>query len=293
MKIVLIGKNGQLGWEFQQILPAFGELIALGRADLDVSDQHAVQRTLLELQPNLIINTSAYTKVDLAETQIELAEKINAISPGAMAEAARKTRAVFIHYSTDYVFDGTASQPYTESDTANPLNVYGRSKLLGEENIRQAGDTYLIFRTSWVYSLLGNSFVNKVLGWSRKNKVLRIVSDQVGSPTWAQMLAEITCEAVFNNTVDLLNTLRARRGIYHLTSSGYTSRYEWAKRILADDSKRTEQLVQTIEPVSSLEFPTPAARPLFSVLNCEKFTETFGLRPPNWEESLQAAMSEQ
>jgi dTDP-4-dehydrorhamnose reductase len=292
MKIVLIGKNGQLGWEFQQILPAFGEMVALGREELDISDQHAVQHTLLELKPNLIINASAYTEVDLAETQTELAEKINAISPGIMAETARKTGAVFIHYSTDYVFDGNARQPYTENDATNPLNEYGRSKLLGEKNIQESGDAYLIFRTSWVYSLRGNSFVNKVLGWSRKNKVLRIVSDQVGSPTWAQMLAETTCKAVFNTTIDFFNTLRTRHGIYHLTGAGYTSRYEWAKQILANDPKRTEQLVQTIEPVSSLEFPTPAARPLFSVLNCGKFTQTFGLRPPNWEESLQAAMSE-
>lgn len=292
MKIALIGKNGQLGREFQKILPAFGEMIALGRADLDVSDHHAVQKTLLELSPDLIINASAYTEVDRAESEIELAEKINAVSPGMMAETARRTGTVFVHYSTDYVFDGKARQPYTEDDAANPLNVYGRSKLLGEANIRQAGDVYLIFRTSWVYSLGGNSFVNKVLGWSRKNKVLKIVSDQTGSPTWARMLADMTCQAIFNNPVDLLNNLRARRGIYHLTCNGYTSRYEWAKQILANDSKRTEQLVQTLEPVTSLEFPTPAVRPAFSALNCAKFMETFHLRLPNWDESLRAALAE-
>ena len=290
MKIVLIGKNGQLGWEFQQLLPAFGEMVALGRADLDVSDPHAVQETLLELQPNLIINTAAYTEVDLAETQRELAEKINALAPGSMAQTARQIGAAFIHYSTDYVFDGKAGQPYTEQAATNPLNVYGSSKLLGEAHIQQTGDAYLILRTSWVYSLRGNSFVNKVLGWSRKNKSLKIVSDQIGCPTWARMLAELTCQAVFDNGGDLLNTLRARRGIYHLAGSGYTSRFEWAKQILANDPKPTEQLVQTLEPVSSLEFPTPALRPLFSALNCEKFATTFSLHLPNWEESLQAAM---
>lgn len=291
MKIVLIGKNGQLGWEFQQILPAFGKMIALGRADLDVSDPHAIQETLLALQPNLIINTSAYTEVDLAETQRELAEKVNALAPASMAEAARKLGAVFIHYSTDYVFDGKASQPYTEQALTNPLNVYGSSKLLGEAHIQQAGDAYLILRTSWVYSLRGNSFVNKVLGWSRKNKSLKIVSDQIGCPTWARMLAELTCQAVFNNGGDLLNSLRARRGIYHLAGSGYTSRFEWAKRILTYDPKRTEQLVHTIEPVPSSEFPTSAVRPLFSALNCEKFANTFDLRLPDWEMSLQLAMT--
>ena len=291
MRIVLIGKNGQLGREFQRILPALGNVTFLGREDLDVSDQYAVQKTLMEMQPDLIINASAYTEVDLAETQIELANKINALSPGVMAEVARKINAIFIHYSTDYVFDGKASQPYTEKDSTNPLNVYGKSKLLGEAAIAQAGDAYLILRTSWVYSLRGNSFVNKVLGWSRKNKTLKIVNDQFGNPTWARMLAEITCRALADNTPDLLDGVRERRGIYHLTGNGYTSRYEWAKRSLAYDPKRTEQLVQTIEPVSSLEFPTPAVRPLFSALSCEKFTATFGLRPPNWEESLQQAMT--
>ena len=293
MKIVLIGKNGQLGWEFQQLLPALGEMVALGREDLDVSNPDAVQKTLLELQPNLIINTSAYTEVDLAETQRELAEKINALAPASMAEAARKLGAVFIHYSTDYVFDGKASQPYTEQAATNPLNVYGSSKLLGETHIQQSGDAYLILRTSWVYSLRGNSFVNKVLGWSRKNKSLKIVSDQIGCPTWARMLATLTCQAVFNNGGDLFDSLRARRGIYHLAGSGYTSRFEWAQQILANDPKRTEQLVQTLEPVSSLEFPTPAVRPLFSALNCEKFAAAFGLRPPHWEESLKLAVVEQ
>jgi len=290
MKIVLIGKNGQLGWEFQHILPALGNVVSLGREDLDVSDQHAVQKTLMELQPDLIINASAYTEVDLAETQMALANKINALSPGVMAEVARKINSIFIHYSTDYVFDGKASQPYTEKDAANPLNEYGKSKLLGEAAIAQAGDAYLILRTSWVYSLRGNSFVNKVLGWSRKNKTMKIVNDQFGSPTWATMLAEITCKVIADHTTDLLNGMRARHGIYHLTGNGCTSRYEWAKRILALDPNLTEQLVQTIEPVSSLEFPTPAVRPLFSALNCEKFTATFGLHPPDWAESLQQAL---
>jgi len=292
MKIVLIGKNGQLGQEFQRTLPTLGELFALGREDLDVSDPHAVQKTLLELQPNLIINASAYTEVDLAETQIELATNINAIAPGIMAEAARKLNAVLIHYSTDYVFDGKNNLPYTETDPAKPLNVYGKSKLMGEENIKQAGGSYLILRTSWVYSLRGNSFVNKVLGWARKNKTLKIVSDQVSSPTYARELAEITTQALNTNNADLLDILLERRGVYHLTGSGYTSRYEWAKQILTYDSKRTEQLVQTIEPVSSLEFPTPAVRPLFSALDCTKFTNTFNVHLPNWAETLKLAMAE-
>ena len=161
MRIVLFGKNGQLGWEFQRILPILGEVIALGRSEVDVSDPHEIQKSLDELKPDLIINTSAYTDVDQAENASELAMKINAIAPGVMAEAAHKTNAVFIHYSTDYVFDGTSDIPYTELDRTNPLNIYGQSKLMGEENIKQVGDSYLILRTSWVYSLRGNSFVKK------------------------------------------------------------------------------------------------------------------------------------
>jgi len=290
MKIALIGKDGQLGWELQHTLTSVGEVISLGREELDVTDVDAVQRTLIELQPNLIINASAYTEVDLAETHVGLATNINAIAPGVMAETARKLNAVFIHYSTDYVFDGKNNISYLETDLTNPLSMYGKSKLTGEENIKQAGDAYLILRTSWVYSLRGNSFVNKVLGWSRNNKTLRIVIDQISCPTWAKALAETTSKAIANNNADISNAIRERRGIYHLAGSGYTSRYEWAKRILANDPQRTEQLVQTIEPVPSAEFPTPAERPLFSVLNCEKFARTFGLRLPNWEESLQKAM---
>jgi dTDP-4-dehydrorhamnose reductase len=291
MKIVLIGKNGQLGWEFRHMLPALGEVISLGRDELDVSDYDAVQKTLIELRPNLIINASAYTEVDSAETQVELATKINGIAPGVMAETARNINAVFIHYSTDYVFDGKRNTPYIENDPTNPLNMYGKSKLMGEENIKQSGDAYLIFRTSWVYSLRGHSFVNKVLGWSRKNKTLRIVSDQVSSPTWAGMLAETTTHAIATSHINLLDQIRERRGIYHLAGGGYTSRYEWAKLILASDPKRTEQLVQTIEPALSVEFPTPANRPLFSALDCEKFSKTFNLHLPDWKETLQKAMA--
>jgi dTDP-4-dehydrorhamnose reductase len=292
MKIVLIGKNGQLGREFQLTLPRLGEVISLGREELDVSNLQTVSNILISLKPNLIINASAYTEVDLAEKEVDTALKINATAPGVMAEAARKVGAVLIHYSTDYVFNGKKNSPYTESDPTNPLNVYGNSKLAGEENVKQAGGAYLILRTSWIYSLRGHSFVNKVLKWAHKNKSLKIVSDQIGSPTWAKALAEITNMAIAASKANLLDIVQERRGIYHLAGSGYTSRYEWAKQILANDPNRTEQLVQSIEPVSSEEFPTPALRPLFTALNCAKFEESFGLRLPNWDESLQLALIE-
>jgi dTDP-4-dehydrorhamnose reductase len=291
MKIVLFGKNGQLGWEFQRMLPILGEVISLDRKELDLCDLDAIQKILSEWKPNLIINSSAYTDVDGAEKEIDLAMKINALAPGIMAELSRKLRAVFIHYSTDYVFDGGKNALYTETDQTNPLNMYGKSKLMGEENIRQAADAYLILRTSWVYSLRGNSFVNKVLKWSRQNKTLKVVSDQVSSPTWARTLAETTSFVLAQNKKDLYENIHERRGVYHLAGSGFTSRYEWAKQILANDPERSEQIVQAIEPALSEEFPTPAVRPLFSALDCSQFEETFGLQLPAWNSTLQLAMT--
>jgi dTDP-4-dehydrorhamnose reductase len=291
MKILLLGKNGQLGWEFERILPILGQVISLDRAELDLCDLNAVQRTINELKPNLIINASAYTDVDLSEKETELAMKINALAPGVMAEMSRKLRAVFIHYSTDYVFDGRKKAPYTETDSANPLNVYGKSKLMGEENIKQAGDAYLILRTSWVYSLRGNSFVNKVLKWSRQNRNLKVVSDQISSPTWARTLAEVTGFVLSDRDNDLYEKIHERGGIYHLAGSGFTSRYDWAQQILANDPERSEQIVQALEPASSEEFPTPAVRPLFSALDCTLFQKRFGLRLPDWKDTLQMAMT--
>jgi dTDP-4-dehydrorhamnose reductase len=292
MKIVLIGKNGQLGWELQCVLPALGKVISLGRRELDLAAPGTVQETIRSLHPDLIINASAYTEVDLAETQVELAMRVNATAPGELAEVARKIGAVFVHYSTDYVFDGKNTRPYTEADSPNPINVYGKSKYLGEQNIQQAGGSYLTFRTSWVYSLRGNSFVNKVLGWSRKNTTLKIVSDQISNPTWARTLAVMTCLALVKYNEDLFEKIGERRGIYHLAGTGYTSRFDWARQILAYDPDRTEQLVQAIEPASSEEFPTPAVRPLYSALDCAHFERVFGLQMPEWNSMLKLAMAE-
>jgi len=291
MKIVLFGKNGQLGWEFERSLPVLGNVVSLDREELDLGDLQEVQRTLRELKPDLIVNASAYTDVDRAEQEPELAMKVNALAPGVMAEVSRTLGAVLIHFSTDYVFDGRANTPYTESDPTDPLNMYGKSKLIGEENIKQAGDAYLILRTSWVYSLRGNSFVNKVLGWARKNSTLRIVDDQVGCPTWARMLAEITSLLLAQHRGSLSDGFREQCGIYHVAGGGYTSRYEWAKQILANDPRPSEQTVQVIEPGRSEEFPTPAARPLFSALDCTRFEKTFGLRLPSWNSTLELAMA--
>jgi len=292
MNIFLFGKNGQLGSEFQRTLPKLGNVTCLDYEDVDLCDIHALQKVLDEKKPHLIINASAYTAVDRAETEQKMAMTVNALAPGAMAEWARKSHAIFIHYSTDYVFDGGKGSPYIESDPTSPLNVYGKSKLAGEENIKQAGEAYLILRTSWVYGMGKAGFVSKVLEWARKNETLKIVSDQISNPTWARELAKATSLIFSKNNVDLFESIKEKHGVYHLAGSGYTSRYEWARHILANDPNRAEQVVKTIEPVASKEFPTPAMRPLFSVLDCSKFKETFKISLPHWEESLRAAMIE-
>ena len=292
MKIVLFGKNGQLGSEFQRLLPRLGETIFLDRENIDLCNISALRDALNEIEPDLIVNASAYTAVDRAETEIEMAMSINALAPGVMAEWARNSNAILIHYSTDYVFDGRKGTPYIESDLPNPLNAYGSSKLAGEQNIRQAGEAYLILRTSWVYSVGGMGFVSKVLEWAYKNETLKIVSDQISSPTWARDLAETTFRLVSTHSGNLQDVMKERCGLYHLAGNGYASRFEWAEKILANDPNRTRQLVRSIEPVSSDAFPTPAARPLFSALDCSKFQQTFGFNLPDWAESLRMAMSE-
>jgi dTDP-4-dehydrorhamnose reductase len=291
MKIVLFGGNGQLGWEFERSLPALGDVISLVRADLDLSNPDAIQEFLNQSKPNLIVNASAYTDVDRAESEPDLVMKINALAPGVMAEVSRQLKAVLIHFSTDYVYDGRTNRPYTETDPTNPLNVYGKSKLMGEENIKQASDAYLIVRTSWVYSLRGNSFVNKVLGWARRTSTLKIVNDQFGNPTWARMLAEIMSLVLAQNKENLYDRFHEQCGLYHVAGSGYTSRYDWAQQILANDPHRSEQTVQTVEPGSSKDFSTPAIRPLFSALDCSQFENTFGLRLPPWRSTLKLAMA--
>jgi len=293
MRIVLFGKNGQLGWELQRILPSLGEVMALDYEELDLTDLKGLQTTLDELKPNLIVNASAYTAVDRAESERGLAMTINGKAPGVMAEAARRLGAMLVHYSTDYVFDGIKGLPYIETDATHPINIYGESKLVGEEAVQQVADSYVILRTSWVYSLrLQSGFVQKVLSWARQNEVLRIVEDQVGCPTWARMLAEATGLLLAQGKSQPSEYFKPNSGVYHLAGKGGVSRLAWAQAILALDPAHAEQKVKKLEPALSSEFPTPAARPLHSVLNCELFEKTFNLRIPGWEESLELAMGE-
>jgi dTDP-4-dehydrorhamnose reductase len=238
------------------------------------------------------VNATAYTAVDKAEKEAPVANAINGTAPGVLAKAARKIGGVLIHFSTDYVFDGLKGFPYLEIDEPNPIGVYGRSKLAGEREVQAAGGAYLILRTSWVYSLRRDSFVTKVLEWARSQTLLRIVDDQVSNPTWCRMLAEITAQLIARSSSDPHGWFGERSGIYHLAGSGFASRLEWAREILAFNPKKDEQVVEELLPAKTNEFPTPARRPLFSALNCELFNETFGLRLPDWKDALKLAMEE-
>ncbi len=290
MRLLLLGKFGQLGYELQRTLGTLGQVSAYDLPEIDLRDQDRLQQLLRTINPQVIVNATAYTAVDKAESEPEVAMAINAQAPALLAQEALSLGAVLIHYSTDYVFDGTKGKPYFEDDTPNPLGVYGQSKLAGEKAIMQIGGAYLTLRISWVYSLRRESFVSKVLEWSRRQPRLRVVSDQISNPTWARMLAEITAQLLAKAETDVVGWCRERTGLYHLAGSGYASRYEWAQAILRYDPKREEQIVAEVLPASTDEFPTPARRPLFSALNCDRFSSTFGLRLPDWDQALRLAM---
>ena len=291
-KILLLGNTGQLGWELQRTLAPLGEVTGLDYPAINLGQPESIQQVIRQVQPGVIVNATAYTAVDRAESEPELAMAINGAAPGILAEAAADLGASLIHYSTDYVFDGEKGSAYLETDLPNPLGVYGSSKLAGEEAIARIGGSYLILRTSWVYSLRRPSFVTKVLEWSRQQPVLHMVTDQVANPTSARMLAEITAQLLAKALPDTTGWIAERAGIYHLAGSGSASRMEWAQAILEMDPKPNERLAQKIEPALTAEFPTPARRPLFSALNCELFERTFELRLPDWRVALKLALDQ-
>lgn len=288
-RILLIARKGQLGWELERSLAVLGEVIATDYPEIDLESADDIRDVVRKSQPRFIVNAAAYTAVDNAEKELERALKVNAMAPGLLAEEAKRIGAVLIHYSTDYVFGGKKGSPYTESDPTSPLNVYGKSKLEGEKNVQNVDGFYLIFRTSWVYSLRQQSgFVSKVLQWSRQQEYLKLVTDQVGNPTWARMLAEATAQLIGRGH----DYLCEHKGLYHLAGSGFASRFEWGRLILELDSQHQEQTVKEIQPSLTGEFPTPATRPLFSALDCSKFESTFGLALPDWKTALRLAMDE-
>ncbi len=292
MRILLLGYLGQLGWELRRSLAPLGPLAALDYPEIDLGSPDSIRDHIRRHDPEVIVNATAYTAVDRAESEGPLALAVNGRAPEIMAEEARRLGAALIHYSTDYVFDGTKGEPYVESDRPNALSVYGSTKLAGERAVAAAGGAFLILRTSWVYSLRRPSFVTKVLSWARQNPSLRIVTDQISNPTWCRMLAEASAQVLAMGGGDAAAWLSERAGLYHLAGSGYASRFDWAQAILALDPDKGEQVAGEVLPAASADFPTPAERPAFSALDCARFERTFGLALPPWESALLLAMEE-
>ena len=281
---------GQVGSELQHTLAPLGEVVTTSRdpangLTVDLTKPDTLVQAFNEVRPTLVVNAAAYTAVDKAESEPDLAEAVNATAPGIIGELAAKQGAAVIHYSTDYVFDGALGRPYREDDEAGPTGVYGRSKLHGEKALLDAVDDALIFRTAWVYGRYGNNFYRTMLKLFAERDELRVVDDQVGSPTWSQMIAETTAQVVSQLKIEP-SCVREKRGIYHLTAAGQTSWHGFAQAILENTESECRLL-----PIPSKDYPTPAKRPAWSVLDNTKLHETFGLASPDWRSSLQQCMS--
>ena len=288
--IVLLGKIGQLGWELNRDLQPLGKVTALDYPQIDFTRPAELISLLESLQPELIVNAVAYTNVDKAESEPELCDQINFHAVEQLARLASHLGCGLIHVSTDYVFDGSQSRPYTEEDPTNPVNHYGRSKLAGEQAVLAKAPACWVLRTAWLYSRRANDFVHRVLTWSRQQETLKIVEDQVGSPTWARLLSQMISLALAKSNGRFFDYLEKTRGVYHLAGDGSASRLEWVQKILELDPEREEQKTRQVLPASTADFPTPAQRPLFTALDCSRFYRTFGLRLPRWDEALKLAM---
>lgn len=294
MKILLLGKNGQVGWELQRALAPVGEVIALdrlGAAGLcgDLSDAPGLSDTVHRLNPDIIVNAAAYTAVDKAEGEPDVAQAINVDAPRALAEAAAKIGSLLVHYSTDYVFDGSGDAPWRESDAPAPLSVYGSTKLEGELAIQEAGCRHLIFRTSWVYAARGANFAKTMLRLARERDSLSVIDDQVGAPTGADLIADITAHAIMRQHTGETD------GVYHLAAAGETSWYSYAKFVLAFADARGDTLKirpDDIAPIASSAYQVTARRPLNSRLDTTKLRQVFGLALPPWELGVTRMLTE-
>lgn len=287
-RILLTGKTGQVGYELERSLQGLGEIIALDRRQMDLSDLDQVRAIIRQVRPTLIINPAAYTAVDQAEKEPELAHRINAEAPDVMAQEAKKLGAAMIHYSTDYVFDGSSATPYRETDPTCPINVYGHSKLAGERAIQAAGIPHLILRTSWVYGLRGKNFLLTVLRLAQERNELRIVADQQGSPTWCRTIADTTAHIVaqLHGATDGGHWWQQHSGVYHLTAQGVSTWYEFTKAIVGHPSVLKKPLVTAI---GICDYPLPAMRPANSSLSCERLKNTF-CDLPDWHKALALCM---
>lgn len=281
--ILLFGKVGQVGWELRRTLAPLARVTCVDYPDVDFTRPDSVRGAINAAAPDVIINAAAYTAVDKAESELALATQINADAPGIMAEEARKRGALLVHYSTDYVFDGTKTTPYVETDAPNPLGAYARTKHAGDEAIRSTGCDHLIFRLCWVYGARGANFMLTMQRLAREREKLRVVADQVGCPTWSRMIAETTAQAL----LQVRQPADARRlsGTYHLCASGQTSWHGFAKAIIDLMPPETRKC-REVEAITSAEYPTPTKRPAYSVMSAAKLERAFGLRLPDWHDSL-------
>ena len=289
MTILLLGANGQVGWELRRALAPLGPIRALERVEADLADPDALSRAVREAAPSLIVNAAAYTAVDRAEEDEALAQAINADAPGLLAAEAKRLGIALVHYSTDYVFDGAGDLPARESDPTAPLNAYGRTKLAGEAAIRDSGCAHLILRTSWVYSMRGANFLLTVKRLAAELEEMRIVADQTGAPTWARGIAGATALILARCGAPAeTGGLAEKGGLYHLTASGETSWHGFAEAIV-DWMRATDQPVRCkqVHPIPTSDYPTPAKRPANSLLDCTKLRETFGITMPDWREQLE------
>jgi dTDP-4-dehydrorhamnose reductase len=285
-RILIVGSAGQVGRELQRSFAGAGELLCLGRGELDLADENQVRAMARTTEPDLILNAAAYTAVDRAESEPELATAINAHAPRVLAEEAKLRDIPFVHYSTDYVFDGTKQSPWVETDAPNPLNVYGASKLAGEKAIEHVGGKYLIFRTSWVYGPHGNNFLLTMLRLGREREQLNIVDDQVGGPTTSIELANATRAVVDGLAAGAFGSTEEWAGIYHMTCSGATSWCGFASAIFANATHLHQGRQPQVNPIPTSSYRCPAKRPLQSVLSNQKLKDRFGLELPSWEAAL-------
>ena len=294
MKILLLGKNGQVGWELQRSLAPLGKVIALASDSQDhcgdLSNLSGLAQTVRDIAPDIIVNAAAYTAVDKAEDEFELAHTINALAPAVLAQEAKHSGALLLHYSTDYVFDGSGARPWIETDQPAPLSVYGRTKLEGEQLIQAAWAKHLIFRTSWVYAARGGNFAKTMLRLAQERERLTVIDDQWGAPTGAELLADVTAHAI-------RQVLRRPQdaGLYHLAAQGEVTWNGYAKHVIAQAGRAqlaTKIVANEVAAVSTSAFPTPAARPFNSRLDTAKLQTTFGLRLPSWQQGVDRMLAE-
>ncbi len=284
-RILLTGRYGQVGWELERMLPQVGEVFAFGRDELDLSNPDQIREKVRQVKPNIIVNAAAYTAVDRAEEEPELAMAVNGIAPGILAEEARRLNALLVHYSTDYVFDGTKTAPYTEEDEPNPLNVYGKTKLAGEKAIQATWEKHLIFRTSWIYGLRGKNFLLTILKLAKERDEIRVVDDQFGAPTWCRMVASKTAAILSKTAYSELFKEKNFFSTYNLTSYGCCTWFSFANLVLNGHYPSLSNHVEIL-PIDSKNYAFSTARPRNSLLCCEKVKCTFDVMLPPWERDL-------